>query len=242
MKYELKIGHLFSDLLNMFGDAGNIASLVKRMEWRGYSADVVSFKESDDISFEGLDIVILGGGGEKDEAKALEILRKKRNELSAFVENGGVLLALCGGFKMLGNFFETKNERVTGLEILDMDTSFGERFIGNVVCETEIDGKMVKIAGFENHGARTKLNGIEPFFKVLSGNGNNGKDKTEGAVYKNVFGTYLHGPLLPKNPVISDMILKTALEKKYGEKVVLLPLDDKLENEALEYVIEKLEV
>lgn len=239
MKYEIKIGHLFSDLLNMFGDKGNIASLTKRMEWRGHSAETVCFKEHDEINFDGLDIVILGGGGEKDEISALKKLAERRDELKAYVESGGVLLAFCGGFRMLGKYYKTKTETFDGLGILDMVTEYGERFIGNVIAETEITGEKIKIAGFENHGGRTVLNGVEPFAHVLSGNGNNGEDKTEGAVYKNVIGTYLHGPLLPKNPLFTDHILKLALERKYKEKVTLSNLSDGLENEALSYAVDR---
>lgn len=239
MKYEIKIGHLFSDLLNMFGDKGNIASLTKRMEWRGYRVETICFKEQDEINFDGLDIVILGGGGEKDELIALKKLMEKQTELKAYVESGGMLLAFCGGFRMLGKYYKTKTETFDGLGILDMVTEYGERFIGNVIAETEIAGEKIKIAGFENHSGRTILNGIEPFCHVLSGNGNNGKDKTEGAVYKNIIGTYLHGPLLPKNPRLTDHILKRVLERKYKENVILSELSDGLETEALRYAVNR---
>lgn len=239
MKYEIKIGHLFSDLLNMFGDKGNIASLVNRMKWRGYSAETVCFKEQDEICFDGLDIVILSGGGEKDELNALKKLMEKKEELKAYVESGGILLAFCGGFRMLGQYFKTKTQTVEGVGILDMETEYGERFIGNVIAETEITGEKIKIAGFENHGGRTILKGIRPFAYILSGEGNNGEDKTEGAIYKNVIGTYLHGPLLPKNPRLTDYILKVALERKYGETICLCPLSDELENEALGFAINR---
>ncbi len=239
MKYEIRIGHLFSDLLNMFGEKGNVAALVKRMEWRGEVAKVVCFKEQDEINFDGLDIVVLGGGGEKDEASALKKLMEKKEELKAYVESGGVLLAFCGGFRMLGKYYKTIDETIEGIGILDMVTEYGERFIGNVICETEIEGKTVKIAGFENHSGRTILEGVRPFAYVLSGEGNNGKDKTEGAVYKNVFGTYLHGPLLPKNPHLTDHILKIALKRKYGEDVELKSLCDEFEEEALTLAVER---
>ncbi|MBE7028298.1 MAG: glutamine amidotransferase [Ruminococcaceae bacterium] len=239
MNYEIKIGHLFSDLLNMFGDKGNIASLENRMKWRGFSVETVCFREQDEISFDGLDIVILGGGGEKDELNALKKLMEKRKELKAYVESGGILLAFCGGFRMLGKYFKTKTQTVEGLGIFDMVTEYGERFIGNVIAETEITGERIKIAGFENHGGRTILKGVKPFAYILSGEGNNGEDKTEGAIYKNAIGTYLHGPLLPKNPRLADHILKAALERKYDDSPCLCPLSDELENEALSYAINR---
>ena len=239
MKYSLNILHLFCDLLNMYGDRGNVLALSKRLEWRGHSANIFSHHQGEEIDFSNKDIIILGGGGEKDDILALKMLLSKREELKEYVENGGVLLALCGGYQMLGDFYRTKNEELEALGLLDITHDVGERFIGNVIAETEMAGKKMKIAGFENHGARMKIKNYKPFARVINGNGNNGKDGTCGLVYKNVIATFLHGPLLPKNPQLTDYILSLAIEKKYGIKAELSPLSDVLENEANEYAVNR---
>lgn len=239
MKYSLKIAHLFSDLLNMYGDKGNIASLQKRMEWRGSEALVCSHKQGEKIDFDEYDIILLGGGGEKDEISALSFLIEQKDEMKDYIESGGVMLCFCGGVLMLGNYYKTKENSIEALGILDIAYETDERFIGNVIAETLVTGEKLKVAGFENHSARLNINNYEPFAKVITGNGNNGKDKNEGIIYKNLIGTFLHGPLLPKNPLITDYILAKAIEKKYGEKAELLPLCDDLENEAYEYAIKR---
>jgi len=239
MKYSLTIGHLFCDLLNMFGDRGNTAALSERLKWRGHEAQVIRCEQDDEIDFSDFDIIILGGGGEKDELAALSELMKKKDELKAYVEDGGVLLALCGGYQMLGKTYKCSSEETEGLGILDIKQEFGERFIGNVIAETSITGENIKIAGFENHGGRIDIGNHTPFAHVLTGSGNNGEDKTEGVIYKNVIATYLHGPLLPKNPKLTDYILEKAIEKKYGEMPELSQLPDTLENEALSYAVKR---
>lgn len=239
-KYSLKIGHLFPDLLNLYGDGGNIASLVKRMEWRGMKAEVCEFEINQEIDFSSLDIVLLGGGSDREQLLVCEKLRQYKKAFKDYAENGGVVLAVCGGFQMLGKFYKLKGQTVDGLEILDMYSEAAEdRFIGNVVLESEVFGKKIKIAGFENHNGRTFTGECEPLGVTVCGKGNNGRDQKEGAVYKNVVGTYLHGPLLPKNPVIADWLIEKALEKKYGEKIKLEALDDTLENNAVEYVVNR---
>lgn len=239
MKCSLKIGHLFSDLLNMYGDKGNIASLKKRMEWRGFEAIVHSHKQGEKIDFFEYDIILLGGGGEKDELLALSLLAQQKEELKAYIEQGGVMLCLCGGLLMLGDYYKTKEKNIPALGILDITHEIDERFIGNVVAELQLNGETLKIAGFENHAARLNIKGYEPFAKVITGNGNNANDKNEGLVYKNLFGTFLHGPILPKNPKLTDYILAKAIEKKYGEVPKLSPLCDDVENEAHDYAIKR---
>ena len=239
MSCSIKIGHLFPDILNMYGDKGNIASLVHRMKWRDIDAEVLEVLKDDEINLENFDIVLLSGGSEKDDCQACELLKSHKDKIKAYVENGGVMLATCGGFTMLGNFFMIKDEKIEGLSVMDMESCYDERFIGNIVIETEITGEKIKVAGFENHAARTDIKNLTSFGNVLTGSGNNGKDKTCGVVYKNLIGTYIHGPLLPKNPEIADYIIKKALEKKYNEEINLIPLDDTLENEALDYSIKR---
>ena len=170
MKYSLNILHLFCDLLNMYGDRGNVLALSKRLEWRGHSVNIFSHHQGEEIDFSNKDIIILGGGGEKDDILALKMLLSKREELKEYVENGGVLLALCGGYQMLGDFYRTKNEELEALGLLDITHDVGERFIGNVIAETEMAGKKMKIAGFENHGARMKIKNYKPYYSRYSKN------------------------------------------------------------------------
>lgn len=238
--YSLKIGHLFPDLLNLYGDGGNISALKKRMEWRGMDAEVVSFEIDSELDFGDIDIILLGGGGDREQLKVLEKLKSYKKAFAEYVEKGGVVLAVCGGFSMLGKSCVIKDEVTDGLGILDFYTEAKkDRFIGNVIVESNLDGENVKIAGFENHGGLTFIGDLEPFGKVLFGNGNNGKDEKEGVLYKNLIGSYLHGPLLPKNAKLTDFILNRALKQKYGEEVKLTKLDDSLEDKALEFMLKK---
>ena len=163
-----------------------------------------------------------------------------KKAFAEYVEKGGVVLAVCGGFSMLGKSCVIKDEVTDGLGILDFYTEAKkDRFIGNVIVESNLDGENVKIAGFENHGGLTFIGDLEPFGKVLFGNGNNGEDKKEGVLYNNLIGSYLHGPLLPKNAKLTDFILSRALKQKYGEEVKLTKLDDSLEDKALEFMLKK---
>ena len=236
----LTIGHLFPDLLNMYGDKGNILALKNRLLWRGLSAEVIGFLKEEPIPFEKLDIVLLGGGDDKAQRLACQRLQSQKKELLDFVEKGGVMLALCGGYEMLGRTFSQQNETIDGLSVLDIYAEEGaNRFIGNVVIQSDITGEEAKIVGFENHSGRMHIGLYKPFGKVLSGHGNNGEDGSCGVIYKNLIGTYLHGPLLPKNPHLTDYLLGQALLQKYGEPVSLAPLEDVAENEAHDYAVDR---
>ncbi|MBE7034598.1 MAG: glutamine amidotransferase [Ruminococcaceae bacterium] len=235
----LIIGHLFPDLLNLYGDKGNILSLQNRLLWRGYEAEIVCIEENDTIDFARFDIVYLGGGSDRAELLVLEKLRPYRDALHRYTEAGGVLLATCGGYEMLGTSLMLCGQSTEGLSLLDVRTEAGpNRLIGNVVAETVLDGSALDIVGFENHSGRTFLGDCKGFAKIVSGFGNNGEDGTCGAVYRNVLGTHLHGPLLPKNPALTDYLLQRALLRKYGE-AELLPLDDKAEQEAHDYACKR---
>lgn len=236
---KLSIGHLYPELLNLYGDMGNIKTLQNRLLWRGIEAEVVRFFKEDEIDFSGLDIVFLGGGSDRENQTVCRLLTKQTEALKGYVETGGVLMAVCGGYQLLGKTYPAEGKKVQGLGILDIETQVNEkRLIGNVVISSDITGEENLFVGFENHNGRTKLGSCKPFGKVLLGNGNNGEDGTCGALYKNVLGTYLHGPLLPKNPALADWLLRQALVKKYGE-ATLLPLDDKAENEAHDYAVKR---
>ncbi len=233
---KLTIGHLYPDLLNLYGDRGNIQCLKKRLEWRQVASEVIRFETEEKIDFSKLDIVLLGGGSDREQKLVCEKLRTIQKEFREYVEDGGVVIAICGGYQLLGNYYETLDARIEGLGILDIDTKHGEgnRLIGNIVLESE--WVEMPIVGFENHGGRTDIKGHRPFGKVLYGSGNDGKSGYEGVVYKNVIGTYLHGPLLPKNPQVCDFLITRALERKYKKKIRLQELPDVEEKEANAYI------
>ncbi len=233
---KLRIAHLYPDLLNLYGDIGNITTIRKRCEWRDIQTQVDSIYGNEKITFTDYDLVFLGGGSDREQLLVRDKLISMKKEISAYVENGGVLVAVCGGYQLLGSYYKLEKETIQGLEILDIQTEVGDtRLISNVVLENEQFGTIV---GFENHGGRTNINNHTPLGKVLYGNGNNGKDGYEGVVYKNVIATYLHGSLLPKNPVLSDHIIKMMLEQR-GLPSELKPLDDSIENEAHKYIVDR---
>ena len=234
---ELKIAHLYPELLNLYGDKGNIVSLVKRAEWRNIKVSVTEYNIDDTIDFENTDILFIGGGSDKEQLMVAKKLIEFKNQIREYAENNGVVVAICGGFQLIGNYCHIKNETVDGLGIVDMYSENDDnRLIGDVVIKT--DFLEYPVVGFENHGGRTFINNNKPLGTVLYGNGNNGTDKTEGVVYKNIIGTYLHGPLLPKNPHLCDYIIKKALQNKYGD-IELQDLDDSVEKTANEYIVNR---
>lgn len=237
-KRALTIGHLYPDLLNLYGDRGNIACLMKRCLWRGIEAKTVEFESEDSVDFSRLDIVLLGGGSDREQMLVCEKLKRIRENFQKYVESGGVVLAVCGGYQLLGKYYKTREGTIEGLDLVDLYTEQGEgRLIDNIILESPLC--KMPVVGFENHGGRTHIQGNKPFGKVLYGSGNDGKSGYEGVIYKNVIGTYLHGPLLPKNPQICDYLLKKALERKYGNGT-LAPLDDQQEREANAYMVKRL--
>jgi len=221
---EIRIGNLYGGLLNLYGDIGNVAVLQKRLEWRGIGAEVVDFALDDDVDFNNLDIVFIGGGAYYEQSLVCARLREMKAEITEYVENDGVMLAVDSGFQILGRYYKTETEEVEGLSVIDMHTDYDKkRIIGKTVLKSELcEGAII---GFVNRAGRTTLNGGRPLGIVKQGKG----DKNEGVIYKNVIGTYLHGPILPLNPELADYILKTALFKKYGDNITLPPLDDSFE-------------
>lgn len=223
---KLRIGHLYPDLLNLYGDRGNIRTLKLRALWRGIEVNVEEFSLEDEIPFEDLDLVLLGGGSDREQLLVCKRLMALKKDFMDYAEKGGVILAVCGGYQLLGNYYQLDHERVEGLGILDIATVQGSpRLIGNIVLETNTG----PVVGFENHGGRTDIGSHEPFGRVVTGFGNDGKSGFEGVRYKNILGTYLHGPILPKNPNIADDLLTRALSRKYREFEALAPLDDQEE-------------
>jgi len=233
---ELKITHLYPELLNLYGDKGNIASLKCRAEWRGITTTVVKTAPGDTIDFENTDILFLGGGSDKELKEVLNCLLPYKSALSDYVEKGGVMLCVCEGFPLMGKSLVIDEEQVEGLGILDIITTASEkRLTGDVLLDCSIDGNDFQVAGFENRAEIIDISNEKPLGKVVSGNG-----ETDGAVKNNLFASNLHGPLLPKNPVLCDIILKRALLKKYGDAEGFAPLDDAFEEEALSVMTKRL--
>ena len=240
---ELNICHLYPDVLNLYGDRGNILCLRRRLEWRGIGVTVTEKPIGSERSLAGSDLIFIGGGQDFEQETLLEDLhRGKDAELRAAIADGVAVLAICGGYQMLGNYYETYDgHRCDFIGAIDFYTvGSPTRMIGNYVyrCGPESGGSTV--VGFENHSGKTRLGeGVSPLGTMVTGYGNNGEDGTEGVRWNNVFGTYSHGPLLPKNPALCDCILQTALKRKYGN-AELSPLDDEAEIRAHDEMVARL--
>lgn len=226
---KISIAHLYPKLLNLYGDIGNIITLKKRCEWRGIDVEFEEIGIGDKIKEH--DIYFIGGGQDKQQEEVADELYKQKKILTEERDRNAVFLGICGGYQLFGHYYQPHNkERLNGISLMDAYTVAGnKRFIGNVTAETDFLTPNT-LVGFENHSGLTYIQGeTKPLAKVIVGNGNNGQDKTEGGRYKNVFGTYLHGSFLPKNPHFADYMIELALEKRYGEKIPLKKLDDSLE-------------
>lgn len=241
----IRLAHLFPELLNLYADQGNIAVLKHRAMMREIDLQVSPVKLGTKLMLESYDFLLLGGGSDREQAIVGKELAPYRAELQQAIEENMPILAICGGYQLLGQYYElTSGERIPGMHLVDMVTKPGKgRLIGNIAIEwMEQNGvsKEQSIVGFENHGGRT-YHDYQPLGKVLSGHGNNGQDHLEGLQYKALLGTYIHGPLLPKNPHVADALLLHALTYRglYDE---LNPLDDQLEWEAHESVLTDLRV
>jgi CobQ-like glutamine amidotransferase family enzyme len=198
-----------------------------RCKWRGIDAQVIECNLDDHPDLASADIVLLGGGSDREQQIVCTRLQKIRRNLNDYVEDGGSLLAICGGYQLLGHSYLMGEERLQGLSLVDLDTGRASpRLIGNVAIRSRIAAE--PIVGYENHGGRTTLGpGVESLGEVVFGHGNDGKSGQEGCLWRNVVGTYIHGPLLPKNPAFADLLLRTALARRYGT-AELAPLDDRL--------------
>ncbi len=238
--YELNLCHLYPDLLNVYGDFGNILILKYRCEKRGIKVNIHNVKIKNDFLEKEMDIVLLGGGQDFEQSIVSSDLMEKRDKIRDFIEDDGVFIGICGGYQLLGKHYITATgETVPGLDILPIRTEQGDtRYINDIIIkDLKSDNLFV---GFENHGGQTFLSeGVEPLGKVVYGNGNNGKDGFEGVRYKNTIGTYLHGSLLAKNPNLADELIKKALYKKYKIDIELSELDDTFELKAKEEIIKR---
>jgi CobQ-like glutamine amidotransferase family enzyme len=210
--------------------------LQRRCEWRGIGFAYASAGPGEEFDPSAHDFIYLGGGQDRDQrAVAADMVASKRDAMAEATEDGAVVLAVCGGYQLLGSSYQLDEERLPGLGLVELETvrSPGARLIGNVAIEVDLGGGPQVVAGFENHGGRTHLGaGAKPLGKVLKGFGNNGEDGFEGVRRNNLIGTYLHGPLLPKNAWLADHLIALALERRYGVRPELEPLEDDLERAA----------
>ena len=225
---NVTVGHLYRDYLNIYADRGNIAVLAERARLRGHELELVPIGPGDDVP-DGIDLFYVGGGQDREQALVAPDIAAKADGLKAAVEAGTPVLAVCGGYQLLGRFYRDRDgSELPGAGVLPLETMAGDRrMIGDVLLECEFGARPRTLAGFENHAGRTLLDpGAEPLGRVVAGHGNDGESGYEGCRLANAVGTYLHGPLLPRNPWLADWLLGTAL----GEE--LEPLPDELEREA----------
>lgn len=239
----LNICHLYPDLLNLYGDRGNVLAFVARCRWRDLPVTIHRIRLGEQVNFKEMDFLFLGGGSDREQSLMVEDLKQKAGALKEAIEDGLVVLAICGGYQLLGHYYRTGDGRVIpGLGLLDFYTEAGlRRLIGNVAVEVKLEESSFKITGFENHSGQTYLKGASPLGHVLAGYGNNGQDGSEGAHYKNVFCSYLHGPLLPKNPTLTDYLLRAALKRR-KLPADLSFIDDSLEMAASRTMLQRLRV
>ena len=231
---KLRIAHLYPGLMNIYGDRGNILCLTRRCQDRSIDVEVDELGIGDTLAYGAHELIFMGGAQDRDQRRVADDLRAAKGPaLLEAAESGTVILAVCGAYQLFGKHYrEASGEQLEGLGLFDLWTKHPgpseDRLIGNVVAELAGEGDEVTLVGFENHGGRTYLGpDAQPLARVRSGFGNNGKDGTEGTRYRNAFGTYLHGSLLPKNPAFADMLIALAL----GD-TELEPLDDTIEDAA----------
>ena len=248
MRYKLNIGWLYPELMSTYGDQGNIISLQRRSTLRNIEVSLIKLDLGfDKKELEKCDLLFMGGAQDRQQEIVAKDIKEKASILSRIIKNGIPGLYICGAYQFLGKYYKDANELIIkGLGIIDAYTeNLGDkRLIGNILIKPEVKSlEKITFVGFENHGGRTFLGkNIKPFGRVIKGFGNNGKDKTEGAIYKNSICSYLHGPILPKNPELCDYLIKTALEKKYKKKIVLKELDNNLEKKARKTIAQRLKV
>lgn len=240
---RLSICYLYASGMNVYGDRGNVLALVQRCRWRGIDVDVSERGVGEQGPLDRFDVFVAGGGQDRDQVAVSQDLQGDTGKaLVDAVENDAVLLAICGTYQLLGRYFKTASgETLPGIGIFDAWTVAGSRrFIGDVIVRGQLGDREADLVGFENHSGRTCLGpGGRPMARAVVGAGNNGEDGQEGARYRNAFGCYLHGPLLPKNPDLTDHLIQLALRRRHGD-VSLEPLDDAIETGARQAMIERI--
>jgi hypothetical protein len=239
---KFTVGWLYPDLMNIYGDRGNILTLLKRAQWRGFEPTLLELGRGNVKGMADVDVFFFGGGQDREQELVYEdLLEFKQPPLERAVAEGAQVLAVCGGYQLLGHYYQTaEGERFPGIGLIDVRTEAGKkRFIGDVVVETQLTELEPRtLVGFENHSGRTFLGPhAKPIGKVLLGNGNNGSDGFEGCLQGAVVGTYMHGSLLPKNPHLADYLIRGSLRRRGVEG--LSPLDDSVELAAHERILQR---
>jgi lipid II isoglutaminyl synthase (glutamine-hydrolysing) len=233
---EVRLLTLYPEQMNIYADRGNILFLQRRCEWRGIEFINIASGPGEPVDPGSFDLIYMGGGQDRDQRLvAQDMLDAKREGIAAALSDGAALLAVCGGYQLLGHSYQLGDERIAGLGIADLETvrDEGPRLIGNVAIEADVGSGPRVLAGFENHGGRTHLGpGARPLGRVISGHGNNGRDGQEGVRDGRLIGTYLHGPLLPKNAWLADHLIAQAIAHRTGSEPELEPLDDRFEDAA----------
>ncbi len=221
---------VYPQLLSIYADRGNVIVLEQRARWREIDVAVHPIAVGDDLDAANADIILIGGGQDRDQALVADELRRQTPALRSAIADGAALLAVCGGFQLLGHRYRGhQGDEMIGTGLVDLETEAGDgRLIGNVLVEATVNGMRHDLVGFENHAGRTTLgSNVAPLGRVIAGGGNNGLDGLEGCLDGRVVGTYIHGPLLPKNPWLADQLLAWALDR-HGVTTSLEPLDDRL--------------
>lgn len=245
MTYSLSLAHIYPAEMSIYGDRGNVIALAQRCRWRGIELAITAVRPGDRVDWASFDLAFFGGGQDSGQALiATDLLEQQGPGLRAAINDGLVLLAICGGYQLLGHGFLTHTgEQLPGLGAMDVHTvGSKQRLIGNVVVEVAHAGlPSMRLVGFENHSGRTYHGpGVRPLGNVLVGHGDNGEDKLGGAIYRNTIGCYLHGSLLPKNPQLTDYMLGLALGRRYGSMAALGQLDATLEQQAQWSMLDRL--
>lgn len=221
----LTIVQLYSHDMNIYGDWGNVLTIIRRLQWHGYTPKLIEYNPGDRFP-ESVDIIIGGGGQDAGQDKIQDDLLAIGEKLQKLADDNVPMLVICGLYQVFGKFFKTQDgHTIEGIGLLDIETHAGpERLIGNIITRSHQFGELI---GYENHSGQTFLGkGVQPLGRVLKGAGNNGQDDSEGARYKNVIGSYMHGSLLPKNPVLADYLIEKAVSRKYGEFIPTV-IDDR---------------
>ncbi|HEX3011453.1 MAG TPA: glutamine amidotransferase [Syntrophomonadaceae bacterium] len=239
---KFNIAHMYPDLMNLYGDRGNLICLKRRIEWSGHTCSIQTIHLGEELDYKEIDMLFMGGGSDREQILVYRDLLARADKLKEMIDNGLPVLCICGAYQLLGTAYHASDGTVMdGLGFYNFNT-IGEkkRLIGNILIESQLGESKVEVVGFENHGGRTFLNDpdLDPFGKVIKGFGNNGADRTEGIKYKNLIGTYLHGPLLPKNPSMADWYIAAMASRKGIE--INSPSDNQIENFARQQVKEKI--
>ena len=233
---------MYPDLMNLYGDRGNLICLQKRMQWYGLDCNIKNIHLEDKLDFNQIDMLFMGGGSDREQGLVYNDLIKKADQLMQHINDGLPMLCICGAYQLLGTYYQSHDGQVMeGLGFFPFYTvGKKDRLIGNILLESEFNGHKSTVVGFENHGGRTYFDdqNLQALGTVTKGHGNNGEDKTEGICFQNLIGTYLHGPLLPKNPLLADFFIQAMTQRKGIELDTVL--DDSIENIAHEQVRKKI--